>query len=612
MSGRSEEPMNLEERLSVAVTRRRFLAGTLSASLGLTLLAACGEEDETDGSEEEEEDSDDNGSSAVAPSGEAGAPGLADSDDEEEDPEEEEAEEDDEEEESGDSDSEVAADLSPERRETLEFIVPNFPQASWPYLRGAPVGGVTYYWSVWESLYQTDNSDPVEFVPALAVSSEISEDGLTFDFELRDDVLFHNGDPMTAEDVAWSINEFRMGVYAWYSQGFGDGEAEVTGEYSVRVNNEHPDHTLINNLAWQGWILPKNYWEEVGGEDGFAAAPIGTGPYQTVDFVPDDVVSMESFDDHWRGEEPYFKKFNIRYVPEPSTSLVMLQSGEADVVWGSTPRTFEDAREEEGLKGIVVSGGRVTYYGMNQAQVVHWGLDDPRVVPFADKRVRQAANYAINREELAREMWLGHVTPQPSSISPSVLRPAEDLEPYPYDPDRARELLAEAGYPDGFDTLLVGWATGGYVLHQDMDQAIIAYLGDVGIRVELQLMETGARQEYWDGGDVNVNPLDHRRRGATVRHPSTVGLDISCPVDPGDSAKFCHEDIERRMVEGRAILDVEEMREHYRELDRDIYEEAPWIFLWDDPDYFLMREEIDWKIVGGTNYRHLPWTARRS
>jgi len=496
------------------------------------------------------------------------------------------------------------------RQRQLVIAVPNTAPASWPYPRGAAIGGVLLYWSVWESLYGLDNSDNPQWVPQLATSFGFSDAGKTFDFTLRPDVKWHNGDPVTADDVVWSLNTFMPKPYPAYAETF--DAAEKIGDNQVRIHLKKPDGSLVGMLAWQGWILPQKYFEKVG-EDGFAKAPIGSGPYRLTKYVQDDYYEMEPFDGHWRGR-PYFDRVTVRIVPEDATRVAMGQSGEADVIWGANPRLFEQNRDAAGLKGIAVAGGRISHYQITASAAEKWKLDDPALKPWTDQRVRQAANYAINRNEMVKQLWLGQVTPVPGSIAPTVLQPAQDFAPYAYDPQKAKDLLAQAGYPNGFETFIVEPATPSYVLQREMAQAVANYLTQVGINAQVKFIENGKLTEMQSHRDQreNVMPLLYRALGAATRHPSNKGLELRCPPDPADEGTTCDPRIDGKFVEGKAILEPQKSTAFYQALDKTVHEAASEIFLWEDPDYFIMRRDVDWKIVGGTTYRYNLWTARRS
>ena len=320
---------------------------------------------------------------------------------------------------------------------------------------------------------------------------------------------------------------------------------------------------------------------------------------------------MEAVDGHWRGR-PFFDKVTVRIVPEDATRIAMVRSGEADVIWGANPRLFEQNKDVAGLKGIVVAGGRIAHYQIAAGAAEKWNLTDPALKPWTDVRVRQAANYAVNRDEMAKQLWLGHVKPVGGAIAPTVLQPASDLAPYPYDPAKAKALLAEAGYPDGFETFIVDQATPAYVLQREMSQAVANYLTQVGIKTQVKFIENGTLVDMQNHRDQNVMPLLFRALGAATRHPSNRGLDLHCPVDPTDEGYTCDPKVDGKFDEGKAILDPAQITDFYQKLDKTVHDTATEIFLWEDPDYFIMKNDVDWKIVGGTTYRYNLWAAKRT
>jgi peptide/nickel transport system substrate-binding protein len=444
-------------------------------------------------------------------------------------------------------------------------------------------------------------------VPQLATSFTFSDEGKTFDFTLRPNVKWHNGDPVTADDVVWSLNKFLPQPYPVYAETW--DHAEKLDDSHVRIHLKKPDGSLVGMLAWMGWVLPKSYFEKVGPE-GFAKAPIGSGPYRLTEYVQDDHYVMEAIDGHWRGR-PYFDKVTVRIVPEDATRVAMVKSGEADVIWGANPRLFVQTKDAAGLTGVAVAGGRISHYQINASAVEHWHQQDPAILPWAKQEVRQAANYAVNRAEMVKQLWLGQVTPVPGAIAPTVLQPAKDAAPYPYDPKKAKDLLTQAGYPNGFSTYIIEPATPSYVLQREMALAVANYLTQVGIKTEVKFVENGKLTDMTSHRDTNVIPITYRALGAATRHPSNRGLDLHCPLDPTDEGMTCDPRIGTKFQDGKAILDPAKITEYYQNLDKTVHDVAPEIFLWEDPDYFIMRDDVDWKIVGGTTYRYNLWTAKR-
>src|SRR5499425_1169088 len=272
--------------------------------------------------------------------------------------------------------------------------------------------------------------------PSLAESWTTSADGLVYEFVL------HNGDPVTAEDVKYSFERYR-GISA---KALKDRTAsvEVVDPGRVRFRLKQPWADFLTFYATPAtgaaWIVPKKYVEKVG-DEGFKKAPVGAGPYRFVSFKPGVELVVEAYDDYWR-KAPAVKRLVFKSVPDDSTRLVMLKRGETDIAYAHRGPDAAEVKRTPGLSlKVVIPTGSMWLTFTEQ-----W---DPKS-PWADRRVRLAANLAIDRKSFSDAEYLGHGRPA-SSIIPRDFEFYWTPPEYPYDPARARQLLAEAGYPKGFD-----------------------------------------------------------------------------------------------------------------------------------------------------------------
>ncbi len=315
--------------------------------------------------------------------------------------------------------------------------------------------------------------------PSLAESWSVSKDGLVYEFVLRAGARFHNGEPVTADDVKFSFERYRGAAARLMKEKVAAVEVVDPGRVRFRFREPWPDFmTYYGSLATgAGWIVPRKYLEKVG-DDGFKKAPIGAGPYRFVSFNPGVELVLEAYEPYWR-KSPSVKRLVLKAVPDETTRLAMLKRGEADIVYLLQSELAEEARRTAGLT-------------LRPTPIVstHWlvFLDqwDPKS-PWADRRVRLAANHAMNRQAVNEAITLGF-----SRITWSIIPASFDFywQPpaYAYDPAKAKQLLAEAGYPRGFDAgdLWCDAATA------TMSEALIGYLQAVGIRVKLRPLERAA------------------------------------------------------------------------------------------------------------------------
>jgi len=323
-----------------------------------------------------------------------------------------------------------------------------------------------------------------DMAPCLAESWRESPDGLTYEFKLREGLKFHNGDPFTAEDVKFSFQRYK-GVSAKLLHDRVK-TVEIIDPHRVRfvLHKPWPDFLVFYATPATGaaWIVPKKYIEKVG-EDGFKRQPVGLGPYRFLRMNPGVDLMLEANEQYWR-KKPSVKRVLIKGVPDRTTRLAMLKTGEADI--GYLMIGVEAATIKADSK-------------LRLAQVVppaSWWLEFPEQWNpksfWHDRRVRLAANLAMDKQALNEAERLGY-SRLTGSMIPSVMDFALRIEPYPYDPAQAKRLLAEAGYPNGFDagdlTPLPPFTTFGEAVAND--------LAAVGIRTRLRTMERATFMESW-------------------------------------------------------------------------------------------------------------------
>jgi peptide/nickel transport system substrate-binding protein len=314
--------------------------------------------------------------------------------------------------------------------------------------------------------------------PALAESWTVSADGLVYDFVLRKGARFHNGEPVTAEDVKFSWERYRGIHNKTLKERVVAVETPDAGRVRFRLKQPWPDFltyfgTVTTSAAW---VVPKKYVEKVG-DEGFKKAPIGAGPYRFVSFTPGIELVLEAFDGYWR-KPPAVKRLVLRVIPDPSTRLVALKRGEVDIAFSMIGELADDVRRTPGLalKPVYPSTHWLSFPDQWDAKS-----------PWHDRRVRQAANHAIDRPAIdaARTGGLSRIT---YSIVAGTSEFFWAPPPYAFDPARARRLLAEAGYPNGFDA-------GEYscdLTSADAAEVVMGYLQAVGIRARLRPLERAA------------------------------------------------------------------------------------------------------------------------
>ena len=314
--------------------------------------------------------------------------------------------------------------------------------------------------------------------PSLAESWTASEDALTYEFVVRRGAKFHNGDDVTAEDVKFSFERYRGAAHKVLKDRVAAVEIPDAQRVRFKLKQPWPDFlTFYVGATGAGWIVPKKYVERVG-DEGYRKAPVGAGPYKFVSFTPGQELTLEAFDQYWR-KTPSVRRLVFRVIPDEATRLAALKRGEVDIAYSIRGELAEELQRTKGLtlKPTVIQATFWLYFADQ------W---DPKS-PWHDQRVRLAARLAIDYKTINQALTLGH-----SKVTGSII--PENFEYYwqpptpTYDPAEARQLLAEAGYPRGFDA-------GDYfcdIAYANLGEAVLNNLQAVGIRATLRPLERAA------------------------------------------------------------------------------------------------------------------------
>jgi len=319
--------------------------------------------------------------------------------------------------------------------------------------------------------------------PSLAESWEESEDGLSYTFKLRPGLKFHNGDPVTTEDVKFSFERYQgAGAQALKDH---VSDVEIVDPLVVRfhLNAPWPDFmTFYGTTATAaGIVVPKNLMQV--DDDGFKQHPVGAGPYKFVSSKPGVEVVLEADPGYWR-RVPAVKTLVMRSIPDATTRALTLKTGEADIAYALDGLAAEGIKDDPSLKIVPTKHASINWIEFPE----QW---DPKS-PWHDERLRLAVNYALDRQAISEAGCLGFCPPA-GVIVPRVMDFALHAQPMPYDPAKAKQLLAEAGYPNGIDagefTPIPGFPT--------IAEGVMNYLNAAGIRVRLKQMERAAFYADW-------------------------------------------------------------------------------------------------------------------
>lgn len=453
----------------------------------------------------------------------------------------------------------------------------------------------TYLDTVYEYLiYLDDDGNPV---PGLAESWSASNDYMTWTFNIRQGVPFSGGHgEVTADDVKFSIERLisedsRAGPASTMRRVI--DSVEAPDDHTVIVNLHEPDFRLASGYfgeSQQLGIVSRAYVESQ--EDPASALPVGSGPYVVERSVDGSEISLTLRDDidavdHWRAS-PEFERITFRSVPEEATRVAMLRTGEADIA----PVSFDS------IPGLRDAGMRIVSAEETWSPVVRLGglvQTDPERFnpdnPWADVRVRQAMNYAVDKQTIIDELFQGEGT---VAASDTPVSEWESVEPYSYDPDRARELLAEAGYADGFEITLKTFHTTPGAELPLMAEAVALYWADVGINVSIEPVDWPSLRSEWTDGRASDYVWTHR--GFPFADPVN-GLEAGF-TDRSLFASYTSEELEGMISRMANEQDAEQREQYLTEIGHYLRDQAAAVFMILANEPYGVGDRIsDWSIT---------------
>ncbi len=425
--------------------------------------------------------------------------------------------------------------------------------------------------SFYQGLYGFDRA--MKMVPVLAESHEASKDGLTYTIKLKRGIKFHDGTDFNAEAVKVTFDrvtnpENKLKRYNLYKN---IAKTEVIDPYTVRFTLKEPFSPFINSLAHpSGVIISPAALQKFG--KAIAQNPVGTGPFKFVEWKQSDYLKVEKFAGYWRKGYPKVDTITWRPVVDNNTRAAIMQTGEAHFTF---PVPYEQAQVLKGKPGIELTAAPSIvhrYLSMNTLQK-----------PFDNPKVRQAVNYAINKEALAKVAFSGYAIPA-EGVLPKGVEYAVKLGPWPYDPAKARALLKEAGYPNGFETTL--WSAYNHTTAQKVIQFLQQQLAQVGIKAQVQALEAGQRVEKVESAQ---DPATAPVRMYYVGWSSSTGeadwamrpllASESFPPKLFNTAYYKNDAVDQDIAKALNTTSAAEKTRLYTDAQQRIWKDAPWAFL---------------------------------
>ena len=426
--------------------------------------------------------------------------------------------------------------------------------------------------SFYQGLYGFDHT--MKMVPVLADSYTVSKDGLVYTFKLKSGIKFHDGTDFNAQAVKANFDRVtnpdnKLKRYNLYKN---IGKTEAVDATTVRFTLKEPFSPFINTLAHPSAVIISPAALAKYGSKGIAQNPVGTGPYKFVVWKSTDYLKVAKFDGYWRKGYPKIDSITWRPVVDNNTRAAMMQTNEAHFAFPMPPEAAQTLMSKPSLEVTSAPSIIHRYISMNVQQK-----------PFDNPKVREAINYAINKEALAKVAFSGYAIPA-EGVVPKGVEYNTKLGPWPYDPKKARELLKEAGYPNGFESQL--WSAYNYSTAQKVIQFVQQQLAQVGIKVQVQALEAGQRVERVESAQ---DPATAPVRMYYVGWSSSTGeadwalrpllASESFPPKLFNTAYYKNAEVDADIAKALTVTDGAQKAKLYADAQQRIWKDAPWAFL---------------------------------
>ena len=435
---------------------------------------------------------------------------------------------------------------------------------------------------MFDSLVHSDVDGTIK--PALAESWETVSD-TEYRFKLREGVKFHNGYDLTAEDVVFSLERQMNSPKV---KTFVSAIESVTAddEYTVTVKTKQPYAPLLYNLSLpqSSIVCSKHFDELTAAGRKYSEQPVGTGPMVFSSWLPNDNFTVTAFDEYW-GEKPKATRISVRVIPESSSRTIALETGEIDIVESVPAVDIPRVMENKGLKTVTQTSTSVTYVSFNT-----------RKAPFDNVKVRQALSCAVDKQAIIDVICEGYAQQVDTIYPPAMPSYDESIDLYPYDIERAKQLLTEAGYPDGFTIEI---ATSGDERNR-IAQLLQSDFSKIGVNLEITLLEWGAYLDYIGGTGHQMYIVGWS--SGMEPDGSTTPLFHSESVGPtGNRSWYQNEELDALIDEGKSTMNMDDRLGIYKEIQRIVMEDAVWIPLFARETVIAMNKNLEGMLISPTD-----------
>ena len=426
--------------------------------------------------------------------------------------------------------------------------------------------------SFYQGLYGFDKN--LKMIPVLADSHTVSKDGLVYTFKLKSGIKFHDGTDFNAEAVKTSFDrvtnpENKLKRYTLYKN---IAKTEALDTATVRVTLKEPFSPFINTLAHPSGVIISPAALAKFGSKGIAQNPVGTGPFKFVEWKSTDYLKVAKWEGYWKKGYPKIDSITWRPVVDNNTRAAMMQTNEAHFAFPMPPEALESLSKKASLEVTKAPSIIHRYLSMNTQQK-----------PFDNPKVREAINYAINKDALVKVAFSGYAVPA-EGVLPQGVEYATKLGPWPYNPVKAKELLKEAGYPNGFESTL--WSAYNYTTAQKVIQFVQQQLAQVGIKVQVRALEAGQRVELVESAQ---DPATAPVRMYYVGWSSSTGeadwairpllASESLPPKMFNTAYYKNPEVDADIAKALVTTSSTEKARLYADAQQRIWKDAPWAFL---------------------------------
>jgi glutathione transport system substrate-binding protein len=420
-----------------------------------------------------------------------------------------------------------------------------------------------------QGLYGFDRE--LKLVPVLAESTEVNEDSTQYTVHLRRGVKFHDGTTFDAAAVKLNYDRLRDPANHLKRQSLLEAvdKVEVVDEFTVRLVLKAPSGVLLNYLAHTGAsILSPKAIAQYGAE--ISRHPVGTGPFTFTSWTPDTLKAARN-PDYWRKDRPRLDGVTIRCVPESGARLALLRSGEAQFVFPLPPETVQLIERDQRLVIDKTPSIVAQYVALNTSKK-----------PFDDQRVRQALNYAIDKNAFIKVVYNGFGIPMDAPVAPGIAFYSKQGV-WPYDPAKAKQLLADAGYPNGFETEIWNFSN---TLNNRASQFLQQQLAVVGVKVTVNPLEAGVATTRLWGAKTPEEAQVQMFFGSWAASTGDADWALrpllssrSYPPALYNIAYFKNDAVDAGLLKGLSTADPAERKVAYDEVQKLVWQQAPWIFL---------------------------------